>query len=76
MARGKRPVKRRITNEPKRKRMHNGQEVFPVRCTSNREGQKWNMIGGFVKQGSENITIVNSYGRPIPYKQIGELVWG
>ena len=76
MARGRRPVKRRNTSEPKGKRMLDNKEVFPVRCISNRAGEKWNLIGGFVKNGSENVTIVNQYGRPVPYKQIGELVWG
>ena len=76
MARGRRPVKRRNNSEPNRKRMLDNKEVFPVRCISNRAGEKWNLIGGFVKNGSENVTIVNQYGRPVPYKQIGELVWG
>ena len=70
MARGRRPVKRRNSNEPKRKRMLDNKEVFPVRCISNRAGEKWNLIGGFVKNGSENVIFVNQFGRPVPYMQI------
>ena len=74
MARGKKVVKRR-EKVHSRKRMLGEKEVFPIRVVSRREGNKYDFIGGFTREGrSDPVTIVDADGRPVPFKSIGNLV--
>ncbi len=74
MARGKKVVKRR-EKVHSRKRMLGEKEVFPIRVVSRREGNKYDFIGGFTREGrADPVTVVDSNGRPIPFKSIGNLV--
>ena len=74
MARGKKVVKRR-EKVHSRKRMLGEKEVFPIRVISRREGNKYDFIGGFTREGrSDPVTIVDADGRPVPFKSIGNLV--
>ena len=74
MARGKKVVKRR-EKVHSRKRMLGEKEVFPIRVISRREGNKYDFIGGFTREGrSDPVTVVDVDGRPIPFKGIGKLV--
>ena len=74
MARGKKVVKRR-EKVHSRKRMLGEKEVFPIRVVSRREGNKYDFIGGFTREGrADPFTIVDVDGRPIPFKSIGNLV--
>ena len=74
MARGKKVVARR-EKVHSRKRMLGEKEVFPIRVVSRREGNKYDFIGGFTREGrADPVTIVDVDGRPIPFKSIGNLV--
>ena len=74
MARGKKVVKRR-EKVHSRKRMLGEKEVFPIRVVSRREGNKYDFIGGFTREGrADPVTIVDAEGRPVPFKSIGNLV--
>ena len=74
MARGKKVVKRR-EKVHSRKRMLGEKEVFPIRVVSRREGNKYDFIGGFTREGrSDPVTVVDANGRPVPFKSIGNLV--
>ena len=74
MARGKKVVKRR-EKVHSRKRMLGEKEVFPIRVISRREGNKYDFIGGFTREGrADPVTIVDADGRPVPFKSIGNLV--
>ena len=74
MARGKKVVKRR-EKVHSRKRMLGEKEVFPIRVESRREGNKYDFIGGFTREGrADPVTVVDSNRRPIPFKSIGNLV--
>ena len=74
MARGKKVVKRR-EKVHSRKRMLGEKEVFPIRVVSRREGNKYDFIGGFTREGrAAPVTIVDADGRPVPFKSIGNLV--
>ena len=74
MARGKKVVKRR-EKVHSRKRMLGEKEVFPIRVISRREGNKYDFIGGFTREGrSDPVTVVDANGRPVPFKSIGNLV--
>jgi hypothetical protein len=74
MARGKKVVKRR-EKVHSRKRMLGEKEVFPIRVVSRREGNKYDFIGGFTREGrADPVTIVDADGRPVPFKSIGNLV--
>ena len=74
MARGKKVVKRR-EKVHSRKRMLGEKEVFPIRVVSREEGNKYDFIGGFTREGrSDPVTIVDADGRPVPFKSIGNLV--
>ena len=74
MARGKKVVKRR-EKVHSRKRMLGEKEVFPIRVISRREGNKYDFIGGFTREGrSDPVTVVDADGRPVPFKSIGNLV--
>ena len=74
MARGKKVVKRR-EKVHSRKRMLGEKEVFPIRVISRREGNKYDFMGGFTREGrADPVTIVDADGRPVPFKSIGNLV--
>ena len=74
MARGKKVVKRR-EKVHSRKRMLGEKEVFPIRVVSRREGNKYDFIGGFTREGrADPVTIIDADGRPVPFKSIGNLV--
>ena len=74
MARGKKVVKRREKVQS-RQRMLGDKQVFPVRVISRREGNKYDFIGGYTREGrADPITVVDANGRPIPFKSIGNLV--
>ena len=72
MARGKKVVRRAKVHS--RKRMLGEKEVFPIRVVSRREGNKYDFIGGFTRDGRDPVTVVDANGRPIPFKSIGNLV--
>ena len=74
MARGKKVVKRREKVQS-RQRMLGDKQVFPIRVISRREGNKYDFIGGYTREGrADPITVVDANGRPIPFKSIGNLV--
>ena len=74
MARGKKVVKRREKVQS-RQRMLGDKQVFPIRVVSRREGDKYDFIGGYTREGrADPITVVDANGRPIPFKGIGNLV--
>ena len=74
MARGKKVVKRR-EKVHSRKRMLGEKEVFPIRVVSRREGNKYDFMGGYTREGrADPVTVVDVNGRPIPFKSIGILV--
>tara|TARA_B100001115_G_C15524993_1_gene249117 strand:- start:51 stop:278 length:228 start_codon:yes stop_codon:yes gene_type:complete len=74
MARGKKVVKRR-EKVVSRRRMLGDKEVFPIRVISRKAGNKYDFIGGFTREGrADPVTVVDSSGRPIPFKSIGNLV--
>ena len=74
MARGKKVVKRREKVQS-RQRMLGDKQVFPIRVVSRREGNKYDFIGGFTREGrADPVTIVDADGRPVPFKSIGNLV--
>ena len=75
MARGKKPARIASTKRVSRKRMLGEQEVFPVRCVSRREGMKYDILGGFVREGRDSVkTIYDTNGYPVPFRKIGNLV--
>ena len=73
MARGKKVVKRREKVQS-RQRMLGDKQVFPIRVVSRIVGNKYDFMGGFVREGRDPVTIVDVDGRPIPFKGIGNLV--
>ena len=74
MARGKKVVKRREKVQS-RQRMLGDKQVFPIRVVSRREGNKYDFMGGYTREGrSDPVTVVDTNGRPIPFKSIGNLV--
>ena len=74
MARGKKVVKRR-ENVQSRQRMLGDKQVFPIRVVSRREGNKYDFMGGYTREGrADPVTVVDANGRPIPFKSIGILV--
>ena len=73
MARGKKVVKRR-EKVHSRKRMLGDKEVFPIRVVSRIVGNKYDFMGGFVREVRDPVTVVDVDGRPIPFKGIGKLV--
>ena len=51
------------------------QEVFPIRCVSRREGMKYDLLGGYVREGRDSVkTIYGEDGKPVPFRKIGKLV--
>ena len=75
MARGKKPAKIASQKKVSRKRMLGEQEVFPIRCVSRREGMKYDLLGGFVREGRDSVkTIYGEDGKPVPFRKIGKLV--
>jgi len=73
MARGKKVIKRR-EKVHSRKRMLGEKEVFPIRVVSRVQGNKYDFMGGYVREGKEIVTVRDINGRPIPFKGIGNLV--
>jgi len=74
MARGKKPARISKTKVTSR-RMLGEQQVFPIRCVSRREGMKYDILGGFVREGRDTMkTIYDSNGYPVPFKHIGKIV--
>ena len=74
MARGKKVVKRREKVQS-RQRMLGDKQVFPIRVISRREGNKYDFIGGYTREGrADPVTVVDANGKPIPFKSIGNLV--
>ena len=74
MARGKKVVKRR-EKVVSRRRMLGDKEVFPIRVISRKKGNKYDFMGGYTREGrSDPVTVVDTNGRPIPFKSIGNLV--
>ena len=74
MARGKKVVKRR-EKVVSRRRMLGDKEVFPIRVISRKAGEKYDFMGGYTREGrSDPVTVVDTNGRPIPFKNIGNLV--
>ena len=74
MARGKKVVKRREKVQS-RQRMLGDKQVFPIRVVSRREGNKYDFMGGYTREGrADPVTVVDVNGRPIPFKSIGILV--
>ena len=74
MARGKKVVKRREKVQS-RQRMLGDKQVFPIRVISRREGNKYDFMGGYTREGrADPVTVVDANGRPIPFKSIGNLV--
>lgn len=75
MARGKKPAKIASQKVISRKRMLGDKEVFPIRVVSRREGMKYDIMGGFTREGRDTMTtIYGTDGYPIPFKKIGKLV--
>ena len=55
--------------------MRGEQEVFTIRCVSRREGMKYDLLGGYVREGRDGMkTIYGEDGRPVPFRSIGNLV--
>ena len=74
MARGKKPARIATTKKVSRRRMRGEQQVFPIRCVSRREGMKYDILGGFVREGRDGIkTIYDTKGYPVPFRSIGKL---
>ena len=74
MARGKKVVKRREKVQS-RQRMLGDKQVFPIRVVSRREGNKYDFMGGYTREGrADPVTVVDANGRAIPFKSIGILV--
>ena len=75
MARGKKPAKISKTKVVSRQRMLGDQQVFPIRCVSRRKGMRYDIIGGFTREGRDISNVVyDGTGRPVPFKNIGKLV--
>ncbi len=74
MARGKKPARISKTKVVSR-RMLGEQQVFPIRCVSRREGMKYDILGGFIREGRDTMkTLYDDKGFPIPFKKIGKVV--
>jgi len=75
MARGKKPARIASTKRVSRKRMLGEFEVFPIRVVSRREGMKYDVMGGFIREGRDSMkTIYADNGIPVPFTKIGKLV--
>ena len=53
--------------------MLKGQEVLPIRAVGRADGNKYDIIGGYIR--GEQFAIRDKNGRAIPFRSIGELVW-
>ena len=69
----KRPIRSRKNTGIKRRRMLNGEEVLPVRAVGRISTNRYDIMGGYQK--SDGFAIKGEDGRPIPFRQIGELEW-
>ena len=75
MARGRKPARIASKKKVNRRRMLGEQEVFPIRCVSRREGMKYDLLGGYVREGRDSVkTIYGQDGKPVPFRKIGKLV--
>ena len=75
MARGKKVVAKRREKVVSRRRMLGDKQVFPIRVISRKAGDKYDFMGGYTREGrADAVTVVDSTGRPIPFKGIGILV--
>tara|TARA_Y100000592_G_C5235623_1_gene205936 strand:- start:2 stop:232 length:231 start_codon:yes stop_codon:yes gene_type:complete len=75
MARGRKPARIASKKKANCRRMLGEQEVFPIRCVSRREGMKYDLLGGYVREGRDGMkTIYGQDGRPVPFRSIGILV--
>ena len=68
----KRPVKSKA-KVLQRRRMLKGQEVLPIRAVSRVAGNKYDIMGGYIR--GEQFAIRDENGRAIPFISIGELAW-
>ena len=68
----KRPIKSKAKVLQKR-RMLKGQEVLPIRALVRADGNKYYIIGGYIR--GEQFAIKDENGRAIPFRSIGKLVW-
>ena len=68
----KRPVKSKA-KDLQRRRMLKGQEVLPIRAVSRVAGNKYDIMGGYIR--GEQFAIRDENGRAIPFRSIGELAW-
>ena len=68
----KRPIKSKAKVLQKR-RMLKGQEVLPIRAVGRADGNKYDIIGGYIR--GEQFAIRDKNGRAIQFRSIGELVW-
>ena len=69
----KRPARSRKTSVIKRRRMLNGEEVLPIRAVGRIATNRYDIMGGYQK--SNGFALKGKDGRPIPFRQIGELEW-
>ena len=67
-----RPVKSKA-KVLQRRRMLKGQEVLPIRAVSRVAGNKYDIMGGYIR--GEQFAIRDENGRAIPFRSIGELAW-
>ena len=68
----KRPVKSKA-KVLQRRRMLKGQEVLPIRAVGRVAGNKYDIMGGYIR--GEQFPIRDENGRAIPFRSIGELAW-
>ena len=68
----KRPAKSKA-KVLQRRRMLKGQEVLPIRAVSRIAGNKYDIMGGYIR--GDMVSIKDEDGRAIPFRQIGKLVW-
>ena len=72
MARGRKSKTKRESTFSKKNAGREGR--FPIRVVSRKEGNKYDFIGGFTREGrSDPVTVVDANGRPVPFKSIGNL---
>ena len=68
----KRPVKSKA-KVLQRRRMLKGQEVLPIRAVGRVAGNKYDIMGGYIR--GEQFAIRDENGRAIPFRSIGEQAW-
>lgn len=68
----KRPVKSKA-KVLQRRRMLDGQEVLPIRAVSREVGNRYDIMGGYIR--GEQFSIKDANGRALPFRSIGKLEW-